>query len=1090
MKQLFILFLFIGVSQLSFSQSACDKWKQIQGKSESDFTDVKRLKIYWSKRCACESGQITGGTWDYTVELVNSNYDMYHERRDKFPSEYSYSGPLVPDRKISANECNSDNNLGINDAGITNCDQKAFDASKDPQNFANDFMSARCQCIEGVPFESDAKKLAATMQINHKNVKTYYGESFTIPDPMQWTECPILEFGQEANTQNSSPTLVYTGRESDLDKLKDQYLETFSTRESFNAYVSGENIKRIGVTMAQDFADNLKALGTLIQSTDPLAMHQDYMQKINSIESLEAKFNAESNTYFFESGQQLGGSIMSKDYETAMFQAGGILNSHLERKEAEAELEKQKKAMKSELQKKLYKIYKKTKDFNEINRKKYLKFAAFTDDESTEAYYLGLVDNLDCFDKKLWSGVYHVDGSKMVNNCPVPKLEDSKTIENKFITEDARLSKIAEKKYEIFLEKGYTEFRDAAITFASAAGNTKALSKYFDQAGKYCREHSSVLQLNNYLTALSIDPNFYSKNGIKSIDSLKTVVQKDVISALKENNLEFIQIFIKSGLDKTIQLDEKSLLLYTISIDQPEALQSILNHYVEGKSETAIQKYLQQTIMLCAANNAGNCIEKFVELGVDVDFILSKEHPIEVAEKNLAPNAYSVLLKNSHMKMQFIEKYKDSPINIMVTAITEPAAASKQIENIVASDNFSRVIDGLITNLPKTESYFQVLSNSQTILSYIYKEQMLTNKIKKQVRQQLFVPFYESNVHLYFENKLIASSTVPTLKNIGYLDGYQIIKYNYTDSYGYDLHTYYDGSSADERVYKSEFDTYDFLSSDNLAWIAYTTHNPLLFKAIDESYDLTQVKGSNGKSLFECMLTNGSFWNIQDFAFNEDNSLDIGWIIRLYGKFSAEELVNRRFQSYSNPVYMVNNFSRKNYDDEVQFFPFEIEKIKQLIADDLKLGYHVVWNRDAFFSKDFDFMKPIKGRNPIFLYLESAINCSIENGRSNRFIMAELSEIFSKYEVNPTSMNNTGNTLLHWIAETLSRRVKKGEVSLTLWGSIVWKIGYWEEFMSAVNKLNIDRSVKNNNGLTAYKLWKGQNCSYNCDEGYYKILLK
>lgn len=249
MKHLLLLILFIGISQFGHSQSACDNWKQIQGKSESDFTDIKRLKIYWSKRCACESGQITGGTWDYTVELVNSNYDMYHERRNKFPKEYSYNGPLVPDRKISVNECNSDNNLHINDAGTTNCDQKAFNSTQDPQNFANDFMRARCQCMEGVPFEEDAKKLAATMQINYQNAKTYYGNSVSLPAPLTWTECPILEFGGEGMRKVNDPNQKRL--------IKDEYLDLLNL---LNDNIESELLSETtdDLNYLRDYANNLR----------------------------------------------------------------------------------------------------------------------------------------------------------------------------------------------------------------------------------------------------------------------------------------------------------------------------------------------------------------------------------------------------------------------------------------------------------------------------------------------------------------------------------------------------------------------------------------------------------------------------------------------------------------------------------------------------------------------------------------------------------------------------------------------------------------------------------------------------------------
>jgi len=206
MKYLSTITLLIAFAQFGLSQNACDNWNSIKEKSESDFTDIKRLKIYWSKRCACEQGNITGGTWDYTVSLVNDNYNMYHERRNKFPDQYNYSGSIVPDRKISVGECDNSHNAGYNSSGSTQCKTNTFTKQQDPQNFGNDYMLARCQCQEGVPYEEQAKNLETAMQVNLQSMQQHYGNTLGVPvPPMRWEDCYNVRLGQDPTVSPGTP---------------------------------------------------------------------------------------------------------------------------------------------------------------------------------------------------------------------------------------------------------------------------------------------------------------------------------------------------------------------------------------------------------------------------------------------------------------------------------------------------------------------------------------------------------------------------------------------------------------------------------------------------------------------------------------------------------------------------------------------------------------------------------------------------------------------------------------------------------------------------------------------------------------------
>lgn len=244
MKCLLTFTFLIAFTQFGTAQSACDNFEEAkQIKASADLKHhgtLKHIVNYWSRRCACESGAITGGTWEFTVEVANRVYDGYKDGS----VTYNYSGPSfpVPDKRITVNDCKNDNNFNIT-PDISDCKPNTFDKSKDPYNYGNAFMLAKCECEKGVPNEERAKQLEATMKINFQNAQTYYGNTLGM-QPMSWTECPIIQFGGIEKTVNYDNGRI----------VKDEYLDLLNTIAEDSKSLHFKNMVSEMQTNRDDFA--------------------------------------------------------------------------------------------------------------------------------------------------------------------------------------------------------------------------------------------------------------------------------------------------------------------------------------------------------------------------------------------------------------------------------------------------------------------------------------------------------------------------------------------------------------------------------------------------------------------------------------------------------------------------------------------------------------------------------------------------------------------------------------------------------------------------------------------------------------------
>jgi len=393
--------------------------------------------------------------------------------------------------------------------------------------------------------------------------------------------------GANTNTNNSSgntssgsvtkstntPPPAYA--QTNLQQIKDKYIQTFNP-DGYAAYSSGQSVKYQGLQMAKNLSNNLDSYGELIKTMDAEALLSDFNQQIQDINNLQAQYNQESNSYDFQTGQNIGNSINSGNYDAAISQFFGALDANEERKAAERKLQAKKDALYQQRRSQMSEIYWKAVAYNNEIKDQYLKAAAYSEFKKDENYNLAFVENLDCFNESMENNWSSAHSNWLVNNCPVPPKNNIAGIENTFVDKDVYYSNIAKRKFKYFQETEIPHYRDAAIAFAAKAVKTKPSAKYFLQMGNYYDGYSTVLALSNYSVADYYDPSFLNTEQKQRLEELKSEAEKEIKYALETNNQEFINAFINAKLNKLVRVDGKKLLTYAIALDQPDAVQIII----------------------------------------------------------------------------------------------------------------------------------------------------------------------------------------------------------------------------------------------------------------------------------------------------------------------------------------------------------------------------------------------------------------------------------------------------------------------------------------------------------------------------------
>lgn len=924
-----------------------------------------------------------------------------------------------------------------------------------------------------------------------------------------------------------------------LSKFEESYIKTFDP-QGYSYYKFGEGIANQGKQIAAGLSKRLDNYQGLIDTQDPNELLADFEAKMQNIESLEANFIRNSNQFAYNTGEQIGNSINNNDVMGALSGLVGFASSMSAQKEAKRKLAAQKATLKQQRINKMSQVYYKAKEFNETKQKEYLNRAAFAKDLKQEKYNLAFVENLKCFSKSMKSSWSSTSTYWLKNRCPKPQEPTITTIENKFIAKDIQVRKIAERKYKFYKETGYEEFKDAAISYAASAANTKGTAANYFLLGKYYASENPILGLSTLLTAKSINPNFKKNKVSELIEETKNAAESEINQALVKNDVAYINSFLDAGLDRLVKIDGKSILTEAISLDNPDAVQTILNKYIDGLPQQKINEKIHKTILLCALKDSYKTIKRFSELGVSTDFKVGRYHPIDLAVKGQASKAYKTLLELSDEADVYKEKYKNSTIHILGNIKESPSKAAADIDKIENTATLQKIVNYLFERIDEDRSFLEVLLKSEKAKKYLSNTLNIRSEIKDRFTKDIVVSSPTSLSASFLKSGLISFSEMPLYGDFvkataqrtekATLDGE-----SFGDSALLSLsYEVYQNSINNLRELQAKYNT-DYSTSISPMEKEIREVKKLqasgeqLTKEVKKKY-LSMVFSSlanDTKNLYTEYKKPFKSYFEQHYEIKESISLEekIDVIISGIEKYIATLEDDKQKSAMTSGLNIWKGYKKRANSllpveqnvVESSFAPqainqglpldrlsvnkltstsnngFSLTKAityKDLESKSLALVAYISDNYELFseLDKEFDLGNLMEhngksllenmirdgkkfGSNPAYLSedfnikdkdLLSKIAQQLIEGTSypSATTLIPLKTIIIRYNLKNNKITNTGGTLLHWYVDSMLKEANDEEVSV--------KSRYIKDL---VKGLNIDKTIEDENGLTAYKLY-------------------
>ena len=613
---------------------------------------IKFLAEKWVAICRCNEGvskevfdnEIYGRKSDNTL-LINASppYDRYFYNNQQGFKDLSIFGDLTPPNKIYiSSDCvkGQSNNPDITHTDCWNHPDYKVDSKDDPQGYIKTFKMAECMCKGGVQTQQEAETLYRQMLDAYNSYKKFYPNSKIVlykpSGPEICSKMVIDANGNPVITTQPQVNLVYTGYETETDKFKDQYIKTFSTPNEFNAYASGMNVKRVGEALAKDLSKNLNQIQGLINTSDPVALLQDFNQKITQIENLEASFNEQYNSYSFQTGQDLGKSISNKDYESAMMQGLGFLGSSLEKKEAEKQLEAKKQAAYEERRNQMSKIYWKAVDYNNSLRQKYVERVAYSENIADEQFNLAFIENLDCHNASMKNNFSVSHSGWLANNCPIPQRNFGVDHEKK---DDKYYQKVAARKYELFKSQDDQNYLFAGIYFISKSIEINKKAAYYYDLGVMYRHQDILKAYHSFLTAKLYQEKYYDSEKEVLYNTTVKDVENATKKAIMETDFAFFEKMFQLGLEPYISIDQSNFVNFAISLNNLQLLDYFLQKFKAQDTKTA-NANIKNAILYAVANNNYGVVNFLMSKNYNFNFTHKKIKPIELAKKVGAAECY------------------------------------------------------------------------------------------------------------------------------------------------------------------------------------------------------------------------------------------------------------------------------------------------------------------------------------------------------------------------------------------------------------------------------------------------------------------
>lgn len=834
-----------------------------------------------------------------------------------------------------------------------------------------------------------------------------------------------------------------------MSKFEQEFMRKYDP-QTYSYYQFGKGITNQGKQIAANLSNQLDKYQTLISSDDPVAILDDFEAKMADIQNLQDSYIEQANRFAFNAGRQIGKSLKNKNYAETIAGIIGFADQMSAQKAAKQKLEEQKRRLEEQKRKKLSEIYWKKQRFRQAKRKEYLNRAAYASNEKEEQYNLAFANYVVC-------------GS----NCKKPTKPLNTDIENTFIDKDVQLRGIANRKYSFYRKTGYQEFRKAAISFAAAAANEKGTAENFFLMGKYYLSENPILGLSTLLTAQGLDQNF-NKNELNALIKKGTKeTEREIEGALKNNDVKYLSAFLNAGLDKIIKIQGQSILVTAITLDQPDAVQTILNTYLKGLSSKEKNQRLKKTILMAALKNAPNTLNRFKKLGLSLNFTLNEFNAVDLAAKGLAPDAMIYLIKDESFATLYKEKYKDHPVRSLVLAKTDVIKAAAQIDKL-DEENLMTIASKIFQLVDQDPVYYELFYRSPRLNAISKSSDDLVEELNERFYQQVTLPSPLSKAHLIYKSGLV------DLKNIEISDK----KKNYIENRKIQVEKILNKTQIYEgTTEKSKGDPLVDYSVLNIDFY----HNSLIANwSIPEKMIFENFKQAPN---VEEDLKNYAFWNryatLRDGLAYEKEHLAFAALVfhnyELFGEIAKREDLSQ--VRLSNGQNLFDLMKKRKKDGTKKKYADPDLRMKLRLADYAHREHYRYLERKEFLAKGLIDLTKEEDRNILINEFLEYINfyrgpkygeerkeakwlyeLKVKDSNKNSQIYYLIKYFFDIQQLDyDAKISKSGGTFLHWIVDwTLRMSESNGS------GSISDKEIF---IIESVFKLPIDRSIVDYNGL-------------------------
>tara|TARA_R100001591_G_scaffold77549_1_gene85011 strand:- start:9681 stop:11651 length:1971 start_codon:yes stop_codon:yes gene_type:complete len=263
--------------------------------------------------------------------------------------------------------------------------------------------------------------------------------------------------------------------------------------------------------LAQSFSDRLSEIGQLIQTSDPELLLQDFNSKMRDVNYVESDIkDAQVNSV--SQGIENIANAAKYNNQTSLYQGIGALASLYDLGEKKREAKAREEELRLQQRSRMSQIYWNAKRKIEQQKKEFENMAAYVGDAKMEAYYLDLIDNLECYEKSMLDNWSINSTHWLTNNCPAPT-KPGKAIPNNLVSQEKLASDIAARKYRIYLEnRSLSRGIGMDFEYVKEQFGTKVIAKNVDPKGPaYAVGIREGYQIN------AIDDVLFTKDEVKEV---------------------------------------------------------------------------------------------------------------------------------------------------------------------------------------------------------------------------------------------------------------------------------------------------------------------------------------------------------------------------------------------------------------------------------------------------------------------------------------------------------------------------------------------------------------------------------------------